>query len=385
MFFASFCLGTKIYLYLLERRSDFVKRSMFTLVLLLFLILPFKVKAANISNVTISSNGIVKSGEQIVVTLTASISNYNQNEGIWLTYTKLTYDQSHLALINVSSSGYDTAVQYNDNGAEIASEAIENSSIGNTCVEGLLQCGNYVLTLKFQATNVVANMDSAIVMSEFGIGTIAITENREYTLDDVDGKTYSKMIHHDLKLQVNTSSVEEKTPVTVVEQKTNSDNSKKTSTPTANVTKSSNNYLKSLEIKNYLIDFNKDNTEYTITIDSDVNSLEINQTVEDSKATSTISGNENLKNGSVVKIVVAAEDGKTKEYKINIKKESKSEQNNNVDVAETPKIKSDKVIVKVMIGISCIIGLFILICFICVISSIRDKRKLEKILKNENK
>ncbi len=82
---------------------------------------------------------------------------------------------------------------------------------------------------------------------------------------------------------------------------------------------SKNNYLKNLKIDNYDIDFNKNTLEYTIKI-KDEASLKITATPEDSKAKARITGNNNLQDGSKVKIIVTAEDGSTREYTLNITK-----------------------------------------------------------------
>ena len=66
---------------------------------------------------------------------------------------------------------------------------------------------------------------------------------------------------------------------------------------------SNNNYLANLSIKNHSIAFVKDKLNYDL---------------EDEKAFVKIEGNNNLKNNSVVKIIVTAEDGSTRIYNLNI-------------------------------------------------------------------
>ena len=82
----------------------------------------------------------------------------------------------------------------------------------------------------------------------------------------------------------------------------------------------SNNLEKLDILKKYPFEFNKDETEYTITIREET-SLEINYETEDDNSYVEITGNENLKDGSVIVVKVISIDGKEKEYKINIKKE----------------------------------------------------------------
>lgn len=90
--------------------------------------------------------------------------------------------------------------------------------------------------------------------------------------------------------------------------------------------KSSNNYLSSLTIKDYELSpsFDKKTKEYTVIIDSNVKELVIDYDVEDKTAFPYISGNENLKDGSVIEILVVSEDEKENTYVINVKVKKKS-------------------------------------------------------------
>ena len=82
---------------------------------------------------------------------------------------------------------------------------------------------------------------------------------------------------------------------------------------------SNNNYLESLSILNYDINFNKNKLQYTLKIRSE-KELDIMTLSEDQNATIRIVGNENLKNNSQIKIIVIAEDLSERIYIINIKK-----------------------------------------------------------------
>lgn len=91
-------------------------------------------------------------------------------------------------------------------------------------------------------------------------------------------------------------------------------------------TKSSNNYLSSLTIKDYELSpsFDKNINEYTVTIDSNVKELVIDYDIEDKSAFPYITGNNDLKDGSVIKILIVAEDGKENTYLVNVKVKKKS-------------------------------------------------------------
>jgi len=83
---------------------------------------------------------------------------------------------------------------------------------------------------------------------------------------------------------------------------------------------SNNNLLTNLTVLGYELDFNSNVYEYNLKI-NDENSLTIDYEQEDTKSNVIINGNNELKNGSIIRIVVTAEDGSVLEYKINIEKE----------------------------------------------------------------
>lgn len=89
-----------------------------------------------------------------------------------------------------------------------------------------------------------------------------------------------------------------------------------------NVKLSSDNKLKELTIDGYKIGFNSNTYNYKIKIKED--KLNIKAKCSDDKASYEIDGNNNLKDGSVISIVVTAEDGTTQTYKITIEKSSNS-------------------------------------------------------------
>ncbi len=83
------------------------------------------------------------------------------------------------------------------------------------------------------------------------------------------------------------------------------------------VTLSNNNYLSSLEIENYKIDFNKDTLRYVLKTND--KKLNISALAEDEKAVVSITGNKNLSNNSEITIKVTAEDGTIRNYVLVIK------------------------------------------------------------------
>lgn len=85
---------------------------------------------------------------------------------------------------------------------------------------------------------------------------------------------------------------------------------------------SNNAYLKELKIDGYNIAFNQEEKYYNLKI-KDEDELVISAISDDEKATVNIDGNKNLINGSIIKIIVKAEDGSINRYFINIEKKEK--------------------------------------------------------------
>ncbi len=86
-------------------------------------------------------------------------------------------------------------------------------------------------------------------------------------------------------------------------------------------TYSSNNNLSSLSIEGYSItpEFNKNTTEYNLSLPSDVEGVVIKATKEDSNASVNGDGSKVLTEGiNIFEIIVTAENGSSKKYKINI-------------------------------------------------------------------
>ena len=94
--------------------------------------------------------------------------------------------------------------------------------------------------------------------------------------------------------------------------------------------------------------FSKDVTSYSITVPKDVNKLDLDYKLSDSKASVKVVGNANLKSNksNAVEIIVTAEDGSTKTYTLNVSFSSDNSSNKlvSLDVKESnlyPKFDSD--------------------------------------------
>lgn len=102
---------------------------------------------------------------------------------------------------------------------------------------------------------------------------------------------------------------------------TGGNNSGTTTNPTPTKKKSTNNYLSSLTIEGYTLDkeFKKDETEYSIMVENDVNKIKINAQLDDSSAKVTGIGEVEVKEGiNKLEIKVTAENGSTRIYTLNV-------------------------------------------------------------------
>ena len=86
--------------------------------------------------------------------------------------------------------------------------------------------------------------------------------------------------------------------------------------------------LKSLEIEEAeKFKFDKEKFTYNVKIDKNIKSLTIIYELSDENSTINIEGNSELKNGSIVKLIVTAQDGTKKVYTLNIIKETNKKKN----------------------------------------------------------
>ena len=93
-----------------------------------------------------------------------------------------------------------------------------------------------------------------------------------------------------------------------------------------NKTYSKDNYLKSLEVEGYTIspEFNKDTLEYKLELDSDIMTIKINATASDNNANIKGIGEVSVSEGiNTINVVVTAENGNERTYKILVTVEDK--------------------------------------------------------------
>lgn len=138
-----------------------------------------------------------------------------------------------------------------------------------------------------------------------------------------------------------------------------------------------NNKLESLDIENYQISFDPENTIYNVTIDNEAK-LNINYKVQDETSSVVINGNDNLKNGSTIKLTVTGVDGSTKDYIINISKneETKKDDNtkNNDDNNKVVKVNEDRRL-HIIIGVTSFLIIIVIVIFFIIAGVKRSIKK----------
>lgn len=212
-----------------------------------------------------------------------------------------------------------------------------NASVGTFDIEFDKDVTVYTLTVPYNTERVILSGGLEDVLSSVdGLVEYELTENNtvaiiNVTAEDGSVKTYTVYI------------IKEDAPVV--------------SKPVTHYY-SSNNYLKSLEVDGYELEFNKYTNEYKINVKHDVTSLDIRALAEHYGARVEITGNENFEVGeNTVVVTVKAENGSTREYKIIVNKEEKKEvTTDTTDSSNT----AEKVVIIILI-ILVVLGLLYLI------------------------
>lgn len=358
-----------------------MKRNIVSILLLLFILIPFNVKAIAIKNVDISSNEEAKIGEEVLLNIKINFSDdssMNTNSlGIWMLNYEIIYDDTALIATDIISDDWDSYL-YEDGGKYyVISEAIENSASLNKCSDGILQCSNYEVTVKFFVRNTekhstsigINNIESVLLMVP-ALGEGYDTNNPSL----ITGNSYDVKT---IKITKTENQVINEPQNIASDNKPDVSKQPEVSTPNTNnepIIQSSNNYLSSLTIEGYEINFDKNKHNYSITVEDNVNNLNLKVELEDTKATYTILGADDLeKNDYKVLIDVVAENGEKSTYTIKVKREENKEE----VVNEKESFHLDKKYI--IIGGIVLAVILIIIIIVVIINKIND-RKLNKAL-----
>lgn len=336
-----------------------MKRRFLSVLIFLFVFITQGVKAISIRGTDVNGDSKKKVGEQFTLHYQIHFSDMekglDKTGGVWFVVFELTYDDNVVKLINFSAPNFKTELSSTVGSDQqyIISTVLDNPNSNQYCAHGQLYCGDYSVALKFEVRD-TSSTSTSISMTNVKVGLLDMVENREYTEDDV-------ILIEDQRTQThNLTIVPKKKPVV----------SNSNTTPS----KSSNKFLKSLDIENCEVQFDRQKTDYTVYVDKGINELKVNTTTEDNKATYRVIGADDLsRNNNVVKIEVTAEDTTKKTYYIKVKFKEQEKTVEKGEESSKEKVEPKKLTGKVLkwIGIGFGIFLFIGIVLI-VISKIKD-------------
>lgn len=297
----------------------------FFIVFLMFFTMTLNVDAytTSISGASISGGDSAVTGGTFQESFHVNFSNLKKGStdtlGIWLVAFELDFDESVFSVESIPNNGstWDTMIYREDGEIYVISEFVDDH-YGNSCVDGILYCADYLVNLQFYVKDTTAT-SSTIKMKQISAGGFPVSGdmNASYSTDDMVEIEYaneaSKVISitklTNTEIKVPENIISNSTPKVEAPVSTNNTN---TST---NHEKSNNKYLASLSVENYNIDFSKDTKIYSIDISKDINKLNITAIPEDSKSTVEVKGADNLKdNDYKITIKVTAENGDKNTY-----------------------------------------------------------------------
>lgn len=285
-----------------------------------------KVDNVDVLDGNLFSNDVLV-GENVEVKLYLKDFNKNLINGI---SGLIEYDEALLKLDSIKiSDGYSNAGSIKDgkfiyllndyNNSDDVLVTFVFSSLGKTDDFGTeISITNLVAT--YNGVSVALKNDELVtyvVVTPSGMGGGNSDTDEETNTESNGGVSSNDSVVGDNKETINDTSSDNSSsstllvnPVTV------------TTTNQTYVTLSNNNYISDLDIEGYDLKFDMYTYEYSLSVDNDIDSLNISVVLDNERASYVINGNENFKEGSnKVEIVVTAEDGTERIYSIDVDKD----------------------------------------------------------------
>lgn len=364
-----------------------MKKIILFLTLITIALTPLNIYAATnagrIDTIIASANTQTKVGDYFTINFNVRFGGLQKNTydtyGIAVVTFTIQMDDDFIISSTSSNIWKTTAYDLGNGTYYFVSEYIEGTDNNNACIESELYCSDYAIDVNFYVKNTEHKYSSIVMKSATAAFIDLSKEYEEITEDDIITSTYNYKSTVTMNIQ-QASQEKYKEPNSITETTNNipsiKSNVKDTNTISNNnkTEETNNNGLKSLKIKGYSINFNKDTKTYYIDIDNDVNSLKIDAVPENDNSTVEIIGNDDLKaNNGKVLIKVKSENTENI-YTITTQKVEE------VFVGDNEEEKKFKIDKKYIIIGSIIIGVIILIIIIIsLINRIRDK-KIDQVL-----
>lgn len=383
-----------------------MKRKILIL-LMICLLVPFPVKAANsvlITGSTITGPSEAKVGDEVSLSFSINFSGVGDTGDHAFYIANIVYDiecnQQVLLPTTFTHDAWNTQVAGELGFYSVHGVYDGNDAFSTQCQDEIF-CNNINTSIRFyvkQTTDVV----TMVRINNVRIWYVDLAKIDEDNLEEsiknnmyqysVAQNTYKSILINQTEEEVkeptsqigNTQIETSETDAikenfqTKVAPKISSNSSANESQST---TKSNNNFLSSLQVENYDISFDKNKNNYEIEVLKDVNSLNVTATLEDEKAAYNIIGFDNLEdNNHQVKIEVTAENGEKRIYTISLKVEGVTTESSTTTKKKEKKQKKFKIKLKkehFVIG-----GIILFISFMLFIIIKLKDRKIDKALKD---
>ena len=361
--------------------------------LLLFIFIPITTHAEDINFCDIVANSNVNVGDTVKVDFAFDFKdavNMNSEYGIYMVAFELDFDNNVFDIVDVLDKSNWNQTVFESDGKYYAVATYGNANSDSISTYR----GKYIMRLSFFVKD-TKEKQSTIKIKEYG--AMLFDKNVRYfsdlkdndikQIEEVGSVSHTFTINEGTVLNKNITSIIEKSKTdfqSEIKKETstiynkinnNASNTKeetKEETKEDNENKAYNNYLKTLEIEGYKIDFNKHQAIYSIEVDQNINSLKINAVAESNKSTVKINGSDNLEQANnKVTIEVTSGNKETKTYIINVKKIEKSNDKEEIGF----KITDDQIKMAIIFG-GIVLGVALIIF---IIVKIKD-RKVEKII-----
>ena len=376
-----------------------MKKYVLSIIIYFMFIIPINVSAASISKLQVSGFDSVKVGDTFTQSFYVGVSGIQKGQsglGIGGVVFEVDFDDSILSLTNISKiDSFESQLYKEDGKYYIISTIDETNSFKNKCVDEVLYCADYLITLSFyvkdtdkestkisipEAEVVLFETDSEYEEDEAITISSTIPNGNTITIKKAEGEINSAPSSVVASSESKNIISKTESNASNLKEKNNNNNSSKSYDKPTTKTKNTNNYLNKLEIKNYDIKFNKEKTSYKVYIQKNINKVEIIAEPESDLSKIEIKGADNLKeNDYKVNVIVTSESETKNTYTINFILDEEETTNTKKEFNYKNFLKKHKTII---IIVSSIIGLLILI--IMIMFGIRNRKENKKFKNFDN-
>lgn len=302
--------------------------------LVLLMLLPKVCLATTISSFSMSKPESANVGDKIKLNVTIKFSELDKKsantEGIISIGYKFQIDEDILEIVSITSNskGLDTEYQKKDDYYLI--EADVNDTNVDRCLDGITFCNDYsgTITLKVKdttskSTTIGYNDASAVVINTNNLKDIDENTTLNEYLNALESST--KIITQKkssplwIIWSIKINQKKENNPTTETSPKVPSSQTNTTNSDKDKIDTKSNNKIKDFVIKGYALNFKPNQKTYDLTVEKDVNKLEIIIKLENSEAQYEIIGADDLKSNNneiIVNVTAPNKDKNTYTVKV---------------------------------------------------------------------